>query len=82
MLTEVAAPAVPAVVSLVVAWLSYRQASAANRHAALLERQKVNAEAFDQAQRIYRDAIATLEAQLASARSRITELERRLDNIT
>ena len=67
------------VVPLFVAALSYRQATRANRQTAALEKRKVDAEAFTQAQAIYKDAIATLKTQLAEARARITELEHQLN---
>jgi hypothetical protein len=69
---------VTAVGPLWVALLSYRQASEANRATRALEARKVDAEAYASAQAIYKDAIATLEAQLVAARARITELERRV----
>jgi biopolymer transport protein ExbB/TolQ len=64
-------------VPLAVAFMSYRQAKEANRQTRFLENRKADREAFIAAQQIYKDAIATLEAQLRSARERITELERR-----
>jgi hypothetical protein len=63
------------IVPLFVAALSYRQATRANRQTATLEARKVDAEAFAQAQAIYKDAIETLKTQLEAARARITELE-------
>lgn len=65
------------VVPTVVAVLSYRQASTANRRTHDLATRKVDQEAFDIAQRIYRETITTLEHQLASALARISELESR-----
>jgi hypothetical protein len=68
------------IVPLFVAALSYRQATRANRQTAALEARKVDSEAFTAAQRIYKDAIETLEVQLTAARARITELEHRLNH--
>lgn len=67
--------------ALTVAILSYRQATAANRASTTLETRKVDAEAFTSAQAIYKDAIATLEAQLVAARERISDLERRIGGV-
>lgn len=66
------------IVPMLVATLSYRQATRANRQSIALETRKVESEAFVAAQAIYKDTIATLEAQLVAARARTTELEHRL----
>jgi hypothetical protein len=77
--TVVTVPAT-GIVPLFIAALSYRQATRANRQTAALEVRKVDAEAFDHAQAIYKDAIDTLKAELVEARARITELEHRLNH--
>lgn len=81
LVTILVTAAATGVMPTTIAVLGYRQATAANRQTQALENRKVDAEAFMNAQAIYKDAIATLETQLRSARDRITELERRLGGL-
>jgi hypothetical protein len=52
------------IVPLLIALLSYRQAKEANRQTTALESRKADREAFETAQKIYRDAIAVLEERI------------------
>lgn len=75
----VLAALVTAFAALVGSFLTYRSSTKANRATAENEGKKVDAEAFDRAQRIYKESIAELEAHVDRLEKRCGEIQTLLE---
>jgi TolA-binding protein len=70
-----AAVVLSALISLAAARYTQRQAQAATEASERLERDKVSAQAYEQARKTWEDHVTSLRGQVAELRSRVSELE-------